>query len=161
MAIAITLIPKQLRILLQAVDTRVESEEARYQREDPAEDDAGDFGNDLWILKLLREELRALQSQGAGTARDYECWFDPEDSGLSLLRASDVQRNRDSGQLSDKAELRYRFIAHTGEEAMAIHALRQGWTPYLPMGVDAPCPTCAAPYYPECYGDCWRCGHIG
>ena len=37
MTVAITLIPKQLRILLKAVDTQVESEEARYQREDPAE----------------------------------------------------------------------------------------------------------------------------
>jgi hypothetical protein len=161
MAVAITLFPKRLHLLLQAIDTHVAAEDARYSREDPAEDEAGDFGNDLWNLKLLRDELRALQSQGAGTAHDYECWFDPEDNGLSLLRASDVQRNRANGQLSDKAELRYSFIAHTGEEAMAIHALRQGWAPYLPMGADAPCPTCGTPYYPECYGDCWRCGHIG
>ncbi len=161
MATALTLSPKRLHLLLAAIDTQVAAEDARHQRDDPAEDEAGDFGNDLWNLKQLRDELRALQSEDPGTARDYECWFDPEDSGLSLLRASDVQRNRDGGQLSDKAELRYRFIACTGEEAMAIHSLRQGWAPYLPMGQDAPCPTCAAPYYPECYGDCWRCGHIG
>jgi hypothetical protein len=91
----------------------------------------------------------------------YECWFDPEDSGLSLLRAQDVQRNRDNGQLSNRAILQYAFTAHTGEEAMAIHALRQGWAPYLPMGDAAPCPNCGANYYPHGYGDCWRCGHIG
>jgi hypothetical protein len=161
MATALTLSPKRLWLILQAIDARIVAEEARYQREDPAEDAAGDFGNDLWNLKLQREELATLVEAGAGTATDYECWFDPEDNGLSLLRHQDVQRNRAQGQLSDRATLQYTFIAHTGEEAMAIHCLRQGWAPYLPMGGAAPCPTCGTPYYPEGYGDCWRCGHIG
>jgi hypothetical protein len=161
MAIALTLSPKRLQWILQAINDRIAAEDARYQREDPAEDAAGDFGNDLWGLKLTRDYLNSLLAEGSDTATDYECWFDPEDNGLSLMRFEDVQRHRDGGQLSDRAVLQYAFIAHTGEEAMAIHSLRQGWAPYLPMGEAAPCPTCGANYYPECYGDCWRCGHIG
>jgi hypothetical protein len=161
MAIAITLSPKRVRLIMQALDARIAAEEVRYTREDPCDDADGDFGNDLWHLKAQRTELATLAEAGAGTATDYQCWFDPADNGITLLRFSDVKRNRDQGQLSDQAILQYAFTAHTGEEAMAIHALRQGWAPYVPMGKDAPCPTCATPYYPEGYGDCWRCGHIG
>jgi hypothetical protein len=161
MAVALTLSSKQLWLLLQAVDARIVAEEVRYETEDSGEDAAGDFGNDLNNLRLQRNELRALVEGSSGTATDYQCWFDPEDNGLALLRFQDVQRNRDQGQLSDRAVLQYAFVAHSGEEAMAIHALRQGWAPYLPMGAAAPCPTCGANYYPQGYGDCWRCGHIG
>jgi hypothetical protein len=161
MAQALTLSPKWLWLLLQSIDTRIASEEARYMREDPAEDADGDFGNDLWGLKLLRSELSVLHAAGAGTATTYECWFDPQDNGLALLRFQDVQRNRDQGQLSESAALQYSFVAHTGEEAMAIHALRQGWAPYVPMGGAASCPSCSANYYREGYGDCWCCGHMG
>jgi hypothetical protein len=161
MAHAVTFTSKRLWLVLQAIDARIASEEARYQCEDPAEDEAGDFGNDLWNLKAERAELAIAYDAGEGTATDYQCWFDPEDNGLALLRFQDVQRNRDQGQLSDRATLLYAFSAHSGEEAMAIHCLRQGWAPYLPMGEAAPCATCDATYYPECYGDCWRCGHVG
>jgi hypothetical protein len=161
MAIALSLSPKRLWLILEAVDARIAAEEDRYTSEDPAEDAAGDFGNDLWNLKAQREELATLYAGGAGTAIHYQCWFDPEDSGLALLRFQDVQRNRDQGQLSNRASLQYEFTAHTGEEAMAIHSLRQGWAPYLPTGEAGDCPACGSVYYPECYGDCWRCGHIG
>lgn len=161
MAHSVTLSPKRLWLVLQAIDAPIAAEDERYSRENPADDAAGDFGNDLWNLKLLRSELAALQAEGPGTATDYECWFDPEDNGLALLRFNDVQRNRDQGQLSERAVLQYRFAAHSGEEAMAIHALRQGWAPYVPMGDAAPCPTCGTNFYPQGYGDCWRCGHIG
>jgi hypothetical protein len=127
MATALTLSPKRLWLILRALDDRIAAEEARYEREDSGEDADGDFGNDLWNLKLQRDEFAALQDAGSDTATDYQCWFDPEDSGLALLRFQDVQRNRDGGQLSDQAVLHYAFIAHSGEEAMAIHALRQGW----------------------------------
>lgn len=160
MAAAITLSPKRLWLVLTAIDARIAAAEERYTREPSAEDAAGDFGNDLWNLQLLRDELAALQAAGAGTATDYQCWFDPADSGLALLRFQDVQRSRDQGQLSDRAVLQYSFIAHSGEEASAIHALRQGWAPYLPMGKAARCPDCGATYYPEGYGDCWRCGKV-
>jgi GNAT superfamily N-acetyltransferase len=114
-----------------------------------------------WQRSANHHERARITIPNANTATLYECWFDPADSGLALLRAQDVQRNRDGGQLSDDAVMQYSFIAHSGEEAMAIHALRQGWAPYLPMGEAAPCPTCGSMYYPNGYGDCWRCGKIG
>jgi hypothetical protein len=161
MVIAVTFTPKHLRLVLDAIEARIEAQVAYYQTHPPSEDAAGDYGNDLHSLRLQRDELRALLDQGHDTATDYEAWFDPADSGLSLLRFQDVAAARGNGQLSDQAQLQYRFVAHSGEEAMAIHALRQGWAPYLPMGEAAPCPKCGANFYPEGYGDCWRCGHIG
>jgi hypothetical protein len=158
---ALTLTRKALGLILDAIDARIAAEEDRYTREDAGEDAAGDFGNDLYFLKSQRAELAALQERGEGAATQYQCWFDPEDNGLALLRFQDVQRNRDQGQLSERAVLRYEFPAHSGEEAAAIRNLRQGWAPYVPMGDAAPCPTCGANYYPEGYGDCWHCGHIG
>jgi hypothetical protein len=161
MAIAITLSRKQLVLTLEAIDTQIAAETARYLVEDSSQDAAADFGNDLHNLKLLRVELAAQFNADRNTANLYQCWFDPADSGLSLLRYQDVERNRLEGQLSDQAILQYEFIAHTGEEAASIRNLRQGWAPYVPMGEAAPCPTCSASYYPQGYGDCWRCGHIG
>jgi hypothetical protein len=161
MSIAVTLSSKRLWLLIKALDARIATEEERYRSEDPAEDVDGDFGNELHNLRLQRDEFAALLAEGGGTATEYQCWSDPADSSLTLIRFQDVQRCRDEGQLSDHAVMLYSFIAHTGEEAMAIHTLRQGWAPYLPMGESAPCPTCGAVYFPLGYGDCWRCGHIG
>jgi hypothetical protein len=161
MSIAVTLSPKRLWLLIDALNARIAAEEERYRTEDSAEDADGDFGNDLHNLRLQRDEFVALQAEGGGTATDYQCWSDPADSSVSLIRFQDVHQCRDEGRLSDHAVMLYRFIAHTGEEAMAIHALRQGWPPYVPMGEYAPCPTCGAVYFPLGYGDCWRCGHIG
>jgi hypothetical protein len=164
MPAALTFSSKRIALILKALDAHIAAEEARYQRKEPGEDAEGDYGNDLWNLKQQRAEFAALlipSDAAPNTATDYQCWFDPEDNGLALLRFSDIQEAREQGQLSEAAVLQYAFIAHTGEEAMAIHSLRQGWAPYLPMGGAAPCPNCGAQYYPECYGDCWRCGHIG
>ncbi len=161
MAHSITLTPKALGLILLAMDAHIAAEEDRYTREDSGEDADGDFGNDLHHLRLLRADLGAIHQTGQGAATHYQCWFDPPDNGLSLLRFQDVQRVRDQGQLSNKAVLRYEFAAHSGEEAAAIRNLREGWAPYVPMGDAAPCPTCGANYYPEGYGDCWHCGHIG
>jgi hypothetical protein len=160
-AIALTLSRKRLWLILKAIDAQIVAEEARYAR-DPTEDDAkGDFGNDLHNLRLQRTELATLYDADANTATDYQVWSDPEDNSLSLLRFQDVKQSRDQGQLSNRAVLRYNFIANTGEEAASIRNLREGWAPYLPMGDAAPCPKCGAMFYPEGYGDCWRCGHIG
>jgi hypothetical protein len=160
-AISLTLTQKSLGLILDAIDTRIEAEMARYQITPPSEDVASDFGNDLHLLRMQRHELAALHAEGPGTATLYECWLDQEDNGLALLRAQDVATNRSQGQLSDQATMLYRFVAHTGEEARAIHALRQGWAPYLPMGEALPCPSCGTAFYPQGCGDCWRCGHIG
>jgi hypothetical protein len=160
MATAITLSRKRIWLILEALNARIADEEERYRHEDPADDVAGDFGNDLHNLRLQRDEFAALYAEGDGTATEYQGWSDPEDSSVSLYRFQDVHQHRHEGRLSERAVMLYRFIAHTGEEAMAIHALRQGWGPYLPMGESAPCPTCGAAYFPLGYGDCWRCGHI-
>lgn len=161
MALTLTLTQKRLGLILDAINTHIDEQVARYQITPPSEDVAGDFGNDLHLLRIQRDELLTLAETGQGTAHVYECWSDPEDNGISLLRFQDVAENRAQGQLSARAKRLYSFIAHTGEEAMAIHCLRQGWAPYVPMGEAAPCPTCQTPYYPQGYGDCWRCGHIG
>ncbi len=161
MAIAFTISQKRLGLVLDAIDARIESEIARYQITPPSDDAAGDYGNDLHNLRLQRHEFAALHKLGTGTATEYECWSDPADSSLCLLRFCDVHAARQQGHLSDQAICLYQIIAHTGEEAMAIHYLRQGWAPYVPMGETASCPTCSTPYFPLGYGDCWRCGHIG
>jgi hypothetical protein len=160
MAIALTFSPKHLQLVLEAIEARIEAYVAHYQTHPPSEDAAGDYGNDLHALRLQRDDIRAALQDDPMTARDYEAWFDPADSGLSMLQRDDVPKMRARGQLSDQAKRLYRFVAHTGEEAMAIHSLRQGWAPYLPMGAAAPCPKCSRNFYPECYGDCWHCGHI-
>jgi hypothetical protein len=161
MALALTLRSEQIQTLLAAIDTQITALEVGKPRP-PAHDAANDTDqDDVAQLRALREELHRALEEGDDTATRYESWFDPADSGLCLLRQQDVAQARALGQLSDQARLLYRFIAHTGEEAMAIHTLRQGWAPYLPMGEAAPCPTCSANYYSQGYGDCWRCGHIG
>jgi hypothetical protein len=158
---ALVLSRKALGLAVQAMDYWMASEAERYRREDVSEDAAGDFGNDLHYITLLRDEFAAKQNAEAGSAHLYQCWFDAEDRSLSLLQYHRVQECRAQGTLSERAVLQYEFAAETGEEAMAIHSLRQGWGPYLPMGDAAPCPTCGTAYYPLGYGDCWRCGHIG
>lgn len=158
----IILLPhKAVWLIHEAIQQRIASEEARYLVEDSQEDADGDYGNDLNFLKILDEmfaKQRARETRD--TAQVYQCWFDPKDNCVSLTPISNVQAERDRGALSDAATLHYEIIAETFEEAMAIHHLRQGWAPYVPMGEVALCPKCAAPYYPLGSGDCWRCGKI-
>ena len=161
MAVSLTLSQKSLGLLLDAIDARIVSETARYQITPPSEDAARDYGNELHLLRMERHELATLRDKGPGTATEYQCWHDPRDSSLFLRRRQDLAAVRVQGQQSDQAMLLYSFVAHTGEEAMAIHSLRQGWSPYVPAGEAVPCPTCGTPYYSEGYSDCWRCGHIG
>ncbi len=161
MATAVLLGRKALGLILDAMDARISAETARYTREDVTADAAGDFGNDLHYLTGLRAEFAAAHAADQPPSMRYTCWFDTDDQCLSLVRHDREQALRDQGSLSPSAVVRYTFVADTYEEACAIHSLRQGWAPYLPMGAAAPCPTCAATYYPECYGDCWRCGPIG
>jgi hypothetical protein len=151
---------KAVWLIQKAIDQRIASEEARYQIEESGEDADGDFGNDLTYLKMLRDDF-ANKREAPQTARIFQVWFDPADNGLLLTVFQNVQANRDNGQLSDDARLLYEIVTETYEEAMAIHYLRQGWAPYVPMGEAAPCPQCTTPYYPEGSGDCWRCGNMG
>ncbi len=56
--------------------------------------------------------------------------------------------------------LLYSFEANSGEEAMAIYYIRQGWGNYEPEGDSIGCPQCGSYYYPEGSGQCWNCSHI-
>ena len=159
MATIFALTRKAVWLIHLAIEERITSEEARYRREDSQADAAGDYGNDLTHLKLWRDAFAAKRGDHS-TAKLYECWSDPSDGGITLTRFEDVHRLRDQGQLGEGATRLYSIVAESWEEAQAIHHLRQGWAPYVPMGEAAPCPQCATPYYPWGSGDCWRCGHI-
>lgn len=67
---------------------------------------------------------------------------------------------RDKHLLNENAELLWEIEAETQEEASAIYHLRMGFEPYFPVGEWQPCPKCGAVFYPESYGECWRCGKI-
>jgi hypothetical protein len=158
MAVAFPLSHKATWLLLRAIDDRIAAETARYQQEDPGEDADGDFGNDLYYLTLIRQQLAALQAANTWHHEEYECWLDPVDSGITLTTRQNAHAHRANGQLSDDATLLYTIVAATWEEAQAIHHLRQGWAPYVPMGEASACPACDAHYYPLGSGRCWRCG---
>jgi hypothetical protein len=151
---------KAIWLIHKAIDQRIVSEEARYRVEPPEEDEAGDFGNDLTYLKALREDFSDTR-EGIQTAQIYECWLDPADNGTHLSTLQNAREHRKRGQLSEAATLSYAIVAESWEEAMAIHHVRQGWAPYVPMGDAVPCPNCASPYYPLGSGGCWRCGPVG
>ena len=151
---------KALYLILAAMNHQIASEEARYKVVDSDEDAAGDFGNDLAYLRMLRDEFAETFAHGPWNSQIWECWQEPGVS-LSLLPHGKVAEHRAHGLLAEQAELRYAFPASTYEEAAAIHNLRQGWAPYCPMGAAASCPKCDAKYYPQGSGDCWRCGHLG
>jgi hypothetical protein len=159
MAVFTIFTQKELGLVIAAIDATIEAKIAAYQITPPLEDSAGDYGNDLHILRMKRHELAALQGPNEGRARCYQCWADPEENGLSLTSIENVADWRQNGLLSDTATLEYEIFAQTWEEAKAIHALRQGWAPYSPMSEAQPCPQCGANFYPIGSGDCWKCGH--
>ena len=159
MTAIVPLSSKAIWLILEAIDARIVAEEERYTREDPADDDAGDYGNDLHYLKDIRAELAKIRSEEKWHARLYECWEDPNDGSISLLRYGDAELHKAKALLSARAKLLYTFPAATGEEASAIHYLRQGFGGYTPIGDVGECPTCSSAYYPMGSGDCWRCGN--
>lgn len=79
-------------------------------------------------------------------------------TGLHPVSAEDDLKRR--GILPTDAVLLWEVEADTWEEAQAIHHLRMGFGPYVPMGDSKPCPKCGTPYYPEGSGECWRCGKV-
>ena len=87
----------------------------------------------------------------------YEAWWDPSDDSYTCGAARAVAEQLKKGLLSPDAQLLYRFEAATPEEAYAIHSLRMGWGPYVPVGEPAQCPQCGAWFYPEGSNECWRC----
>ncbi len=82
----------------------------------------------------------------------------PMKTGL-YSEASEAQC-RAKGLLPENAELLWEIEVDTVEEASAIYHLRMGFEPFVPQGEWQPCPNCAAVFYPEGSGQCWRCGQI-
>lgn len=87
----------------------------------------------------------------------YEAW-ECED-GVVLFDSAQLEKMRSNSAMLLTQKL-YEFAAATAEEASSIHNLRMGFGPYKPMGEPAPCPRCAAWFYPQGSGQCWRCGPI-
>jgi hypothetical protein len=88
----------------------------------------------------------------------YEAWSEDGDTTFAL--AENILDQRQKGLLRPDAKLLYRIEADTFDEALAVHYLRHGWTPYQP-GKPAKCPNeCGAYFYPESSGECPNCGKI-
>lgn len=92
----------------------------------------------------------------------YEAWRDEGDSTVTTFAPPEaVEQERAAGEISDKAVLLHRVEADTFEEAMAVHHIKMGWEPFMPMGEAKECPKgCGAMFYPEGSGQCPNCGPI-
>lgn len=96
--------------------------------------------------------------------RTYEAWAErdgPNWTSITLSTLEGIEEQRANGLLPASAELRYRIDADTFEEAMAVHHIKMGWSPYQPLGKAQSCPNhCGAVFYPEGNGECPNCGKI-
>jgi hypothetical protein len=92
--------------------------------------------------------------------RVYEVWQDDGGRETTFATVESLEDLRTKGLLSPNAQFLYRIEAHSQEEAMAIHHLRMGWEPYVPVGESQACPKCGAQFYPESSGQCWKCGQV-
>jgi hypothetical protein len=97
------------------------------------EDDVSDASNDKGYYGAILGELEQELAGPRIVLHRYQCWSDPADDGIALIPFENVHDHRMQGQLSDAAALLYTVIAANWEEAMAVHHLRQGWAPYVPM----------------------------
>jgi len=92
--------------------------------------------------------------------KTYEAWIDEEEGVVTLGDLENVQWQRSKGLLKATRML-HRIEADTPEEAHAVHNIKMGWEPYVPIGKPAPCPRgCGGFYYPEGSGECPKCGRI-
>jgi hypothetical protein len=93
--------------------------------------------------------------------KEYQAWSDPTDNSTTLTLAENIKEQLAEGILSPNAGLIYKIEAHTFEEASAIHHLRMGWGPYIPIGEPRQCPNqCGSMFYPDGSGECPNCGKI-
>lgn len=153
--VVIDLGPKQLRLLLQALDCRIAQMRQQLEDADRSVDQISDDSNDLALLDVIRTGLADAQSLTADRMHIYECWVD---DGVALLPKENVEQHKRQGTLAEAAIFQYMIRAATWEEAMAIHYLRQGWGTYLPAGAPGTCAQCTAVIYPDGTAECWRCG---
>jgi hypothetical protein len=92
--------------------------------------------------------------------RIYVLWEDPVHDMSVLATPADIQSDIERGLLSIESKQVFQIEANTYEEAMAVRNIRLGYDPYRPVGDSAPCPSCAAEYWPEGSGECWQCDHV-
>jgi hypothetical protein len=91
----------------------------------------------------------------------YEAWQDEPTCSITFAPPEAIQQERATGSISDGAKLLYRVEADTFEEALAVHHIKMGWRPFVPMGEATECPRgCGAMFYPEGSGECPKCGPI-
>ena len=88
-------------------------------------------------------------------------WKDGSQGQLSIYPAEGEIPKFGSGKpmfCKNEADLVYIIQAETWEEGMAIHNLREGYSPYKPGGKPHECPDCHNYYYPSGSGKCF-CGY--
>jgi hypothetical protein len=91
----------------------------------------------------------------------WQAWRDKDDGTVFAPRERCIELVI-QGLLSESAILLHEIVAATGEEAMSLHYEKMGFGAYKPIGTPSPCPNnCGATYYPDGFGDCPNCGHIG
>ena len=91
----------------------------------------------------------------------YEAWGEESDGSIAFAPAERIDEHRAQGLIAEGAKLLHRVEADTWEEAMAVHYIKMGWSPYVPEGEPQACPRgCGALFYPEGSGECPNCGRI-
>lgn len=91
----------------------------------------------------------------------YEAWADDEGCSTAFSTVENIKEQLANGLLTKQAKLLYRIEADTWEEAMSLHHIEMGWSPYIPEGEPEKCPRgCGAMFYPEGSGECPNCGRI-
>jgi hypothetical protein len=94
----------------------------------------------------------------------YEAWaeFDgPVWTSISFGAIEGIEEQKAKGLIRPAAKLMYRIEADTFEEALAVHYIKMGWSPFQPAGKPKPCPnSCGAVFYPEGSGESPNCGKI-
>jgi hypothetical protein len=91
----------------------------------------------------------------------YGAWQDEAECSITFAPLEVIEDERANGNLTDKAKLLHRVEADTFEEALAVHYIKMGWRPFVPMGEAKECPRgCGAMFYPEGSGECPKCGPI-
>jgi hypothetical protein len=91
----------------------------------------------------------------------YEAWQGDAGCSITFAPVENIQQQRANGLLPEDARLLYRVEADTWEEAMAVHYIKMGWSPYVPEGEPKECPRgCGAMFYPQGSGECPNCGRI-
>lgn len=85
--------------------------------------------------------------------KKYSCWHAKDGSQTSFHPGEELH----PWDSIEDFDLAYIIQAETFEEAVAVHYLRMGWSPYKPMGQPIECPNCKNYFYLGS-GECF-CGY--